>query len=173
MYPRTEPFVFCSLFNDAFSVIRLYSVDGRMTSEWWWIDEDKHPCLKRDTNPRSQRPSNQDLRIRPRSYWERLLTLSSPVVTMCTSCLTINHSEFCTFDYRMILTMNSDYLPKQQYRGQACLSVCLSVTEMYCPWGMDWIIKWYYLDDLYLKCLSMYQPMFDAGAKILLSVPPM
>jgi hypothetical protein len=38
-----------SLFYDAFSVTRLYSVDDRVTSE----------CLKRDSNPRSQRPSDQ------------------------------------------------------------------------------------------------------------------
>jgi hypothetical protein len=29
-----------SLFNDAFSVTRLYSVDDRMISEWWWIGKD-------------------------------------------------------------------------------------------------------------------------------------
>jgi hypothetical protein len=29
-------------------------------------DEDKHPCLKRDSKPRSQRPSDQDVRFRPR-----------------------------------------------------------------------------------------------------------
>jgi hypothetical protein len=29
----------CSLFNDAFSVTRLYSADDRI-SEWWWIGKD-------------------------------------------------------------------------------------------------------------------------------------
>jgi hypothetical protein len=28
-------------------------------------DEDKHPCLNRDSNPRSQRPSDQGLNARP------------------------------------------------------------------------------------------------------------
>jgi hypothetical protein len=32
--------------------------DDRVTSGWWWIDKDKHPWLKRDSNPRSQRPSD-------------------------------------------------------------------------------------------------------------------
>jgi hypothetical protein len=51
------PVIFVSLFYDAFSVTRQYSVYDRVTNEWlWWIDEDKHPCLKRDWNPRSQRP---------------------------------------------------------------------------------------------------------------------
>jgi hypothetical protein len=37
---------FGSLFYDAFSVTRPYSVDGRVTSQWWQrIDEDRHPCL--------------------------------------------------------------------------------------------------------------------------------
>jgi hypothetical protein len=35
--------IFCSLFDDTFSVTRLHSVDDRVTSEWWWwIDEDIH-----------------------------------------------------------------------------------------------------------------------------------
>jgi hypothetical protein len=29
-----------SLFNDAFSVTRLYSIDDRIVSEWWWIGKD-------------------------------------------------------------------------------------------------------------------------------------
>jgi hypothetical protein len=35
--------------------------------------EDKRPCLKRDPNPRSQRPSDQGLRLRPRGRWDRQL----------------------------------------------------------------------------------------------------
>jgi hypothetical protein len=54
--------IICSLFYDAFSVTRLYSVYNRVTSEWRrWIDENKHQCLTRDSNPRSQRPSNRCL----------------------------------------------------------------------------------------------------------------
>jgi hypothetical protein len=58
--------VICSLFCDAFSVNILYSIDDRVTSEWWWIDEDKHLCLKRDSSPRSQRPDDLGLR-----FWDR------------------------------------------------------------------------------------------------------
>jgi hypothetical protein len=35
--------LFGCFFYDALSVTRLYSVCDRMTSEWWWTDEDKHP----------------------------------------------------------------------------------------------------------------------------------
>jgi hypothetical protein len=49
---------FCSLFYDAFSVTRLQSMDDRVASAWSWIDEDKHPCLKQDSNPRSRRPND-------------------------------------------------------------------------------------------------------------------
>jgi hypothetical protein len=34
-------------------------------------DKDKHPCLKRDSNPRSQRPIYQGLCRRPYGYWDR------------------------------------------------------------------------------------------------------
>jgi hypothetical protein len=58
--------IFGTLFYDAFSVTRLYSVYDRITSKWWlWIDEGKHPCLKRNSNPQSQRPSDQGLRVTP------------------------------------------------------------------------------------------------------------
>jgi hypothetical protein len=30
--------------------------------------QDKQPCLKRDSNPRSQRPSDEGLRLRPRDH---------------------------------------------------------------------------------------------------------
>jgi hypothetical protein len=63
--------LFCSLFYYTFSVTRLYSVDDRVLSEWW-IDEDKHPCLNRDSNPMSQLLSDQGLRLRPRGFWNRL-----------------------------------------------------------------------------------------------------
>jgi hypothetical protein len=33
--------------------------------------DDKHPCLKRNSNPRSQQPSDQSLRIRQRGHWDR------------------------------------------------------------------------------------------------------
>jgi hypothetical protein len=61
---------FGSSFNDAFSVTILYIFDGRVTGEWWWIDEGKHSYPKRDSNTRSQRPSNQGLRLRPRGHWD-------------------------------------------------------------------------------------------------------
>jgi hypothetical protein len=64
---------FESLFYDALSVTRPYSVDNMVKSEWWWIDEEKRPCLKRDSNPRSQRPCDQGLllRLRPPGHWDR------------------------------------------------------------------------------------------------------
>jgi hypothetical protein len=34
-------------------------------------DEDKHPCLKQDLDPRSQRPSDQGLRLRRHGHWGR------------------------------------------------------------------------------------------------------
>jgi hypothetical protein len=46
--------IFGTSFYDAFSVARLYNVDNRVTSEWWWIDEEEHPYLEQDSNPRSQ-----------------------------------------------------------------------------------------------------------------------
>jgi hypothetical protein len=63
---------FGSLFYDAFSVTRLYSVDDRVTSEWWWVDEDKHPCLMRDSNPQSQHSSYQVLCPRLHGHWDQL-----------------------------------------------------------------------------------------------------
>jgi hypothetical protein len=58
-----------SLFYNAFSVTRLYSVNDTATSEWWWwIAEHKHPCLKQDLNPWSQHPSNQGLSLRPHGH---------------------------------------------------------------------------------------------------------
>jgi hypothetical protein len=59
-----------SLFNDAFSTNIPYSVDDKVTSELWLID-DEHLCLKRDSNPRSQRQSDQGLLLRPRGLWDR------------------------------------------------------------------------------------------------------
>jgi hypothetical protein len=40
-----------------------------VTRVWWWIGEDKHPWLYRDSNPRSQRSNNQNLRMR--DLWDR------------------------------------------------------------------------------------------------------
>jgi hypothetical protein len=62
---------FGTLIYDVFSVTRLYSVDDRVTSEWW-IDENKHLCLK-DLNSRFQRPSHQGLRPGSRDFWSVLL----------------------------------------------------------------------------------------------------
>jgi hypothetical protein len=60
-----------SLFCGSFSVTRLYSVDDRVISEWWWwMVKDKHPCLKRDSKPWSQCPSDQGLCLRLHSHWE-------------------------------------------------------------------------------------------------------
>jgi hypothetical protein len=36
------------------------------------INEDKHPCFKQDSNPQTQRPCDQGLRLRPRSHWDQL-----------------------------------------------------------------------------------------------------
>jgi hypothetical protein len=65
--------LFGSLFYNDFSVTRLYSVDDGVTSEWWWrrIDDDKHSCLKQDSKPWSQHPSDQGLWLRPHSHWDR------------------------------------------------------------------------------------------------------
>jgi hypothetical protein len=54
------------LFYDAISVTRLYSVDDRVTGEWWWIDKGKHPYVKQDSNSRSKRwrPTPQTARSR-------------------------------------------------------------------------------------------------------------
>jgi hypothetical protein len=77
---RTHTFFVClfgSLFYDAFSVTRLYSVDDRVESEsWWWIDEVNHPYLKRDSNPWSQRSRDQGLDLRPRGHrdWPRAIS---------------------------------------------------------------------------------------------------
>jgi hypothetical protein len=34
-------------------------------------DADKHPCLERDSNPRSQQPTGQDPRLRPHGHCDR------------------------------------------------------------------------------------------------------
>jgi hypothetical protein len=61
------------LFYDFFSVTGLYSVDARVTREWWWwIHEHKHPYLKLHSNPRSQLSSDHGLHLRPRCRWDRL-----------------------------------------------------------------------------------------------------
>jgi hypothetical protein len=64
-------FFFGSLFHDTFSVTRLYSINDRVTSQWRWTHKDKHPCLKWDSNPRSQCPSDQGLHLRPHGHWDR------------------------------------------------------------------------------------------------------
>jgi hypothetical protein len=54
------------------------------SSPWTWDQPDgrplltqndnyKRPCLKQDSNPRTQRLSDQDLRLRPRGHGDRLL----------------------------------------------------------------------------------------------------
>jgi hypothetical protein len=37
----------------------------------------KHPCVKRDSNPKSQHLRNQGLRLRLRGHWDQLLFLTS------------------------------------------------------------------------------------------------
>jgi hypothetical protein len=44
-----------------------------VTSEWW-IDKDKYSFFKWDSKSHSQRPSHQDLCLRPRGHWDRLLS---------------------------------------------------------------------------------------------------
>jgi hypothetical protein len=39
-YKTTGRIIVSSLFYDALSVTRLYSVDDRVKSEWWWIGKD-------------------------------------------------------------------------------------------------------------------------------------
>jgi hypothetical protein len=54
-----------SLFYDAFSVTRLYSVDDTVTSEGWrWIDKDKHPVGFQPTVSASKRS-----RPMPQTMW--------------------------------------------------------------------------------------------------------
>jgi hypothetical protein len=75
--------IFRSLLHHAFSVIGLYSVDSRETSEWWWwIDEDKYPCLRWDLIPWFQRPNDQGLRLRPRCQCDKpnFMFLGSDIV---------------------------------------------------------------------------------------------
>jgi hypothetical protein len=66
MLSSAPPF-FGSLFYEAFSVTSKW---------WWWVDKDKRPCLKQDSNPWSQRPSDQGLRLRPRGFITFLKLLS-------------------------------------------------------------------------------------------------
>jgi hypothetical protein len=104
---------FDSLFYDAFSVTRPYSVDDTVTSEWWWIDEDKHPCLKQDTNPRSQRSSHCGLRLRPRGHWDQPIVVA-PRVVYFTFVISGNRSNgcrcsLCTRCYEVVMhSHNSD-----------------------------------------------------------------
>jgi hypothetical protein len=37
-----------------------------------YVHEDKHPCFRWDSNPRSQGPSDQNQCLRQRSHWDRL-----------------------------------------------------------------------------------------------------
>jgi hypothetical protein len=67
-----------------------------VTCDWWWIDEDKQPCLKRDS---SQRPSDQGLRLRPRGHWGRLLLLRSGYFSIDSNCLMGNEKySLLTYD---------------------------------------------------------------------------
>jgi hypothetical protein len=52
-------------------------------------DEDKHPCLQRDSNPRSHYPSGQDPRPRPRGHCDR----HQPF--LCTLILNTESGAFC------------------------------------------------------------------------------
>jgi hypothetical protein len=74
--------VICNLFHNTFSVrTKLYSINDRVTSEWWWTDKDKHLCLKQDSNPQSQCPRDQSRHLRPRGHWNQLMTWG--VVVVC------------------------------------------------------------------------------------------
>jgi hypothetical protein len=44
---------------------------------------DKHPCLKRDSNPRSQQPTGQDPRLRPHGHCDRLPFLYTKLKSSC------------------------------------------------------------------------------------------
>jgi hypothetical protein len=46
-------------------------------------DEDKHPYPKRDSNPRSQQPSGQDPRLRPRGYCDWRLSYCDWRLSYC------------------------------------------------------------------------------------------
>jgi hypothetical protein len=66
-------FFFGTLFYNTFSVTRLHSVGDNVTCEWWWTYEDKHPCLKWDSNPvsalKQSRPMHQTARPRGPAAW--------------------------------------------------------------------------------------------------------
>jgi hypothetical protein len=75
------------LFNDAFSGTRLYNVDDRIVSEWWWIGSDlvgsghglvlrHYPGIRLEGLGKTTKNLNQDSwslgpRIEPGTFWIR------------------------------------------------------------------------------------------------------
>jgi hypothetical protein len=49
----------------------LWTSDKPVAKASTYTDEDKHPCFRWDSNPRSCRPCGQCLRVRPWGHWER------------------------------------------------------------------------------------------------------
>jgi hypothetical protein len=49
--------------------------------------KNKHPCLERDSNPWSQRPRDEGLRLRPRGHWE-MVNMFFLLIFMVHSCVT-------------------------------------------------------------------------------------
>jgi hypothetical protein len=66
------------------------------------------------------------------------------MVTICPSCFN-SQSSFCIYGFRMILTVNCDYLLEQREPVDLCDGEVLCFL---C--GTDWILK-YYLDELRLQ----------------------
>jgi hypothetical protein len=101
----------------------LYSVGDRVTSEWcwWWIDEDKYPCLKRNSNPRSF--SVQAIKA------ARLL--GPAILSICNKDSTFNTQH--RKDYRILCWMTNFSCPHHRSavfrRGSHCL-----LSSVYSNW---------------------------------------
>jgi hypothetical protein len=57
---------------------------------------DKHPCLERDSNPRSQQPTGQDPRLRPHGYCDRPFDniQSEHLVASNSLCYAVPHNRY-------------------------------------------------------------------------------
>jgi hypothetical protein len=65
--------------------------------------EDKHPCLKQDSNPRSQRPSDQGLRLRPRGNWDRPVKLPDLEIERVTGPMSCEeYWQTCPFQFQFL-----------------------------------------------------------------------
>jgi hypothetical protein len=65
------------------------------------INRQEHPCLKRDSNPRSQRPSDLGLHLRPRGHKTRSSALDLLHGNRKTGAVRLR-GAFCNFSLRTI-----------------------------------------------------------------------